>query len=73
MTTKLLESVFEKAASLPPATQDSLARQWLAELEDDQKWDESFARSADAIDTLAERALREHQQGKTIAKGMDEI
>lgn len=73
MTTKLLETLYEKAATLPPAMQDMFARQWLAELEDERRWDESFAKSADALDTLAEQALREHQQGKTIAKGIDEI
>ena len=73
MTTKLLDSLIQKAAVLPPDVQDQLARQWLAELEDDQRWDEAFAKSADAIDTLAERALLEDQQGKTIAKGIDEL
>jgi len=72
MTTKL-ESVFQKAAALSPELQDTLANQWLAELEDEQRWDEAFAKSADAIDTLAERAIREHQQGKTISKGIDEL
>lgn len=71
--TQLLDSVFRKAASLPPALQDDLARQWLAELEDERRWEEKFAQSADAIDTLAERALREHAEGKTIAKGIDEL
>ncbi|HEY4330270.1 MAG TPA: hypothetical protein VGN88_11085 [Phycisphaerae bacterium] len=73
MTTKLLESVFQKAANLPPNLQDELARQWLAEMDDEQHWDQQFSQSADAIDTLAERALREHAQGKTLSKGIDEL
>jgi hypothetical protein len=73
MTTKLLESVFQKASALPPALQDDLARQWLAELDDEQRWDEKFQRTAETIDSLAEEALREHQQQKTVAKGMDDL
>jgi len=73
MTTKLLESVFQKAANLSPETQDTLARQWLAELEDQQQWDEAFAKSADAIDAMAEQALREHAAGRTVQKGFDDL
>jgi len=73
MTTKLLESLFEKASALPAEVQDMLAGQWMAELEDERQWDEKFAASQDAVDTLAERALRRHQQGKTVAKGWDEL
>ena len=62
MTTKLLDSLIKKAAALPPETQDLLARQWLEELEEERGWDESFAKSSDAIDTLAKRALREHRE-----------
>ena len=73
MTTRLLESVFQKASNLPPEQQDGLARQWLAEMEDQERWDRRFAETADVIDTLAEQALREHAQGKTISKGIDEL
>jgi hypothetical protein len=73
MTTKLLESLFEKVAALPPALQDDLARQWLDELEDERRWDNSFANSQEALDTLAQRALRRHREGKTIPKGIDEL
>ena len=73
MTTKLLETLIQKASVLPPEHQDRLAEQWLAELEDDQCWDDSFAKSADLLDSLAEEAIRNHEQGKTIAKGIDEL
>jgi hypothetical protein len=73
MTTKILESAFQKAASLPPQAQDELGRRILAEIDEDQRWDDTLAASADAIDTLAQRALQEHAQGKTIPKGIDEL
>ena len=42
--TDLLERVFEKAQQLTEAEQKSLAELWLAELEDEERWNESFAR-----------------------------
>jgi len=73
MTTKLLDSLFQRAAALPPEMQDTLARQWLDELEDERRWDETFANSQDELELLAERARREHQEGRTIPKGWDEL
>lgn len=73
MTTKSLQSLIEKANALPADLQERLAKQWLAELEDEQVWDDEFARSQDILDAMAERALKNHRDGKTIAKGWDEI
>lgn len=44
----------------------SLFRQWFAEF-DAALWDRQLERDADAgkLDTLAEEALRQHEQGKT--------
>jgi len=33
----------------------------------------ALRKSGDALDTLAERALRRHQEGKSIPKGIDEL
>ena len=73
MTTKTLQSLIDKATALPAELQDQFAKEWLAELEDDQLWDEKFARSAHVIDSLAEKALEARKQGKTIKKGIDEL
>jgi hypothetical protein len=72
MTTKL-EAAFKKASALPPEIQDMIAEQLLADLEDEHRWDESFAESQDSLDVLAQRALRLHQEGKTVCKGFDEL
>ena len=37
----------------------------LAELEDERRWDESFARSPDLLAKLAAEATAEHRAGKT--------
>jgi hypothetical protein len=37
----------------------------LEEIEDDNRWDESFARSPDLLAKLAAEAMAEHRAGKT--------
>ena len=37
----------------------------LEELEDERKWDESFARSPELLAKLAAEAMAEHRAGKT--------
>ena len=63
--TKLLEQVFAAAAKLPAPDQDALAARWMAELADDDAWDQAFAKSQDKLDLLAEEALGEHKAGLT--------
>jgi hypothetical protein len=63
--TKLLQEAFEKASQLPPEEQDSVAAVILHELESEQRWQELFANSQDALAKLASQALAEHRAGKT--------
>ncbi len=63
--TKLLEQVVAQAAALPEAGQNSLAGRWIAELADDQDWQERFASPQDVFARLAEEALAEHRAGFT--------
>jgi len=64
--TKLLEKAFEEVSKLPEAQQDVWAKTWLAELQDEQIWDEKFADSLTVLDKLAEEAHAEFRAGKTI-------
>ncbi|NJK44996.1 MAG: hypothetical protein HC933_12540 [Pleurocapsa sp. SU_196_0] len=41
--TDLLERVFTEAQKLPESQQNALAELWLAELEDESRWDAAFA------------------------------
>jgi hypothetical protein len=63
--TKLLKEVLAKLSKLPPAQQDELAAWLLAEMEDEARWDKSFAESQDALAKLADDALEEHRRGET--------
>jgi hypothetical protein len=43
----------------------------LAEIEDEKKWSEAFARSQDKLADMAKEAVAEHKAGKT--RSMDEV
>ena len=57
--TKLLDKAFERAAALPEEEQDAIASIILEEIEDEARWQASFAKSQDALASLAEDARAE--------------
>ena len=63
--TKLLKEVLAKLSKLSPERQDELAAWLLAEMEDEARWDKSFAESQDALEKLADEALEEFRRGET--------
>lgn len=71
--TERLEQAIAKLKTLPTDKQDAStpacakgnATLILEELEDDQRWDESFARSSDLLAKLAAKAMAEYRAGKT--------
>jgi len=71
--TKLLAEAFERASELPDELQDEFARQLLAELAGEGKWDQTLIDTGEAIDQMAAEALKEYQAGKTKEMGFDEL
>jgi len=63
--TTTLQQAFDKAAALPPDRQEALAAIVLEEIADEDRWQQSFARSQDALSKLAAEALEEDAQGHT--------
>lgn len=70
--TELLEQAIALLKNLPASEQDALAQlsegiaaMILEELEDDQRWDEAFARSPDALALLAATAMAEYHASQT--------
>ncbi len=63
--TKLLKELIDKLSKLSPERQDEHAAWLLAEMEDEARWDKSFAESQDALERLADEALEEHKRGET--------
>jgi len=71
--TKLLKDAFEKASQLPDDLQDELAQTVLDELQWELQWDTTLAESAELLDELGARALKEFRDGNTKPKGMDAL
>jgi len=63
--TKLLERAIAKLQALSEREQDAIAAMILEELEDELRWDASFARSPDILAKLAASAMAEHRAGQT--------
>ncbi len=71
--THLLKKAFDEAAQHPRDLQDAIAAIVLAELAAQQRWDDTLARSQDALSTLADEALAEHRAGRTKPLDVDDL
>ncbi len=63
--TELLEKAIARLKTLPPSEQDAIATMILEELEDEIRWDATFADSQDILAQLAAEAMAEYRAGKT--------
>jgi hypothetical protein len=61
-----LEEAFAQAAQLPPDEQEALAALRLDEIASERLWDQAFAQSQNQIAQLADEALTEFQEGRTV-------
>ena len=61
-----LEEAFAQAAQLPPDEQEALAAVRLDEIASEKLWDQAFAQSQNQIAKLADEALTEFQEGRTV-------
>jgi hypothetical protein len=64
--TQLLEEAIAKVQQLPAPDQDVIAQLILDELEDEQRWDQAFARSQAALSRLAAKVRIDIDAGKVI-------
>ena len=71
--TNLLKEAFARAALLPEALQDSLARELLSDLEAESHWDETLLKSQNVLEELSKKALKDDEGCKTRAMGFDEL
>lgn len=63
--TELLEKAFAAAAELPEDEQNFIASQILKDVEEEKRWQETFAKDPDKLRRLEERALAEVRAGRT--------
>ena len=66
--TDLLKKAFDAVSRLPEDEQNAMAELLLAELASEEKWEECFAKSQDALSLLAQEALDEHEREATLGK-----
>lgn len=71
--TSLLDKAFAEASKLSPEEQDALAQWILEELTSEQRWEETFEHSQDALAKLAEEALNEYRAGRTQPLDPDDL
>jgi hypothetical protein len=63
--TERLEQAISKIKTLPSDQQEAIATLILEEIEEEKRWDQSFARSPDLLAKLATEAMTEYREGKT--------
>ena len=71
--TQLLEKALIEVYKLPPELQDFIAAIILEELEDERRWDKTFAESQDLLTKLAEEARGDIKAGRVKQMGIDEL
>jgi hypothetical protein len=65
--TELLQQAIVQIQQLPPDQQDAIAARFLAELQDEQKWETSFAATTDdQWDQMAAMVRQEITKGETV-------
>ncbi|PZN80214.1 MAG: hypothetical protein DM484_10365 [Candidatus Methylumidiphilus alinenensis] len=67
------EKVIQQASTLPIEVQDEIAEQWLEDIENEMGWQKTLQQPQERLSELARLALLQSSQGKTLAKGFDEI
>ena len=64
--TKLLDSAFKEASTLPKTEQDIFARFIIDEIKSEKKWEDSFEQTQDLLSDLADDALTDYKDNKTV-------
>lgn len=68
-----MESVVLRLRELPESEQDEMAQRILADLEDEERWEEKFATSQDTLSHLAAKARADIQAGRVRSLGIDQL
>ncbi|TAL69069.1 MAG: hypothetical protein EPN82_08260 [Bacteroidetes bacterium] len=71
--TQSISTIFEKVSSLPPEVQDEIAVYWSEDLDSELQWDTTLKNSISQLELIAEKAIKDYENGKTVRKGFDEL
>lgn len=70
---KLFERAIHEAQALPDQDQEAIGAWLLAEIDSERRWDRLFAQPSNAIEELADEALRDHEAGLTTPLDPDNL
>jgi hypothetical protein len=76
MLTPSIATVVKMLEDLPEETQSQVVehlRQWLAELEEEAQWEQSFARSQDKLYQAGHEARKQIAKGKSKPLDLNEL
>ncbi|MEB3232972.1 MAG: hypothetical protein VKJ64_18350 [Leptolyngbyaceae bacterium] len=76
MTTATLATIIKMVESLPDNMQERLVehiREFIADLEDENQWDEAFERSQSSLVAAARKAKQEIAAGQAIPMNYDQL
>lgn len=70
MISKILSRVIEQVQTLPVAIQDELAEQFLEDIENEIKWQETLSKPQESLvlEEMARKALQDLKEGRTKDK-----
>lgn len=71
--THMLEQALSKLNELPEERQNAIASLILDEIKDETCWEESFTRSQKELKSLANEAMKEHEEGNTEKFDLDSL
>jgi hypothetical protein len=74
LSTRLSKAV-QKAQELPEAIQDELAEQFIEDIENEIKWQETLSKPQDSLilKELAQKAIADSENGQTQEMGFDDL
>ncbi|HEX9840883.1 MAG TPA: hypothetical protein VGA72_16150 [Anaerolineales bacterium] len=76
MVTPAVNTIIKMIEQLPEADQEKVAehlREYLADLEDEEKWDQAFAKSQDKLAQAAREARKQIAEGKSEPMDFDKL
>lgn len=76
MVTPAVNTIMKMIEQLPESEQNRVAdhlREYLADIEDEQKWDEAFAKSQDKLVYAAREARKQIVEGKSEPMDFDKL
>jgi len=75
MMSPLLTKALQKAQTLPEVIQDELAEQFIEDIENEIKWQETLSKPQNSLTVkkLADKAISDSEKGQTKEMGFDDL